>query len=48
MLRPAAGVLSIYLTISIKNSFITKQNINAMTLHLWDSLYTYVSSAIPS
>jgi hypothetical protein len=31
MQRPVAGVLSIYLTISIKNSFITKQN----TLTLW-------------
>jgi hypothetical protein len=30
MLTPVAGVLSIYLTISIKNSFITKQNINPM------------------
>jgi hypothetical protein len=33
MLRPVAGVLSIYLTISIKNSFITKQN--TLTLQCW-------------
>jgi hypothetical protein len=44
MLRPAPGVLSIYLTISIKNSFITKQNINPTMLDLWDTLYIPTST----